>query len=127
MERKRYEELDSRRYQEIRSYKQELNEKNNEIERLKIEHEKQLFRMSEEIKYLKAQLRRNENINFEELSKSMAISTYMGEIRPSEENSIDRSNHLNFTHIERLSKSPAHSQISNMQKSRANVTVLNDN
>lgn len=127
MERKRYEELDSRRYQEIRSYKQELNEKNNEIERLRIEHEKQLFRMSEEIKYLKVQLRRNENNNFEELSKSMAISTYMGEIRPNEENSIDRSNHLNFTRIERLSKSPAHSQISNMQKSRANVTVLNDN
>jgi hypothetical protein len=82
MERKRYEELDSRRYQEIRSYKQELNEKNNEIERLRIEHEKQLFRMSEEIKYLKVQMRRNENNNFEELSKSMAISTYMGEIRP---------------------------------------------
>lgn len=127
MERKRYEELDSRRYQEIRSYKQELNEKNNEIERLRIEHEKQLFRMSEEIKYLKVQLRRNENNNFEELSKSMAISTYMGEIRPNEENSIDRSNQLNFTHIERFSKSPAHSQISNMQKSRANVTVLSDN
>ena len=64
MERKRFEELDNRRYQEIRLYKQELNEKNNEIERLRIEHEKQLFRMNEDIKYLKAQLKRNDNNNF---------------------------------------------------------------
>jgi hypothetical protein len=61
------------------------------------------------------------------MSKSMAISSYLVDLKQSEENSIDRSNQLNFTNIERLSKSPAHSQISNMQKSRANVSTLNDN
>lgn len=35
---------------------------------------------------------------------------------------MDRSNNLNFTNIERLSKSPAHSMIS-MQKSRTNMIV----
>lgn len=30
-ERKRYEELENRRYQEMRSFKEELNDKNNEI------------------------------------------------------------------------------------------------
>jgi len=52
----------------------------------------------------------------------MAISSYLVDLKQSEENLLDRSNQLNFTNIERMSKSPAHSQISNMQKSRTNVS-----
>jgi hypothetical protein len=83
--------------------------------------------MGEEIKYLKSHLRerRNDNYNYDELSKSVAISSYLVDLKQSEENSIDRSNNFNLTNIDRLSsKSPAHSQIS-MQKSRANATALN--
>jgi hypothetical protein len=57
----------------------------------------------------------------------MAISSYLVDLKQSEENLLDRSNQLNFTNIERMSKSPAHSQISNMQKSRTNVSSITDN
>lgn len=52
----------------------------------------------------------------------MAISSYLVDLKQSEENSMDRSNNLNYTNIDRLSKSPAHSRIS-MQKSRTNMTM----
>ena len=57
----------------------------------------------------------------------MVISSYLVDLKQSEENLLDHSNQLNFTNIERMSKSPAHSHISNMQKSRTNVNSITDN
>ena len=84
--------------------------------------------MTEEIRSLKAQLRerRNENHHYDELSKSIAVSSYLVDLKNSEENSIDRSNNLNYTNIERLSnKSPLQSHAYNMQKSTANISSFN--
>lgn len=84
---------------------------------MEIEHEKQIFRMSEEIRQLKSQTRQKRQDQMEELSRSLAVSCLM-DIR-GEENEMSRSN--NYGNQDR-SRSPINrSQISSIQRSTISV------
>lgn len=51
---------------------------------MRIEHEKQIFRMGEEIKKLKCTIRERNNENYNhELTKSVAISSYLVDLKQS--------------------------------------------
>ena len=60
-ERRRNEELEQRYYSEVRNLREEVKEKQNQIEMAQIDHEKQLFRLAQELKYYKDLLKNKTN------------------------------------------------------------------
>lgn len=81
---RRAEELETRRYTEVKALKEQLQEKSMELERTRIEHEKQVFRLRDEMKSLKMALkdRRQNDVN-DDLSRSIAITSYLADMRQS--------------------------------------------